>query len=152
MYSHVGGFIECCACRLAPLVPTVFTVGCEDHPLFGHIDPCKYCGGKGCEKCMMPGNLHFKLKTEAIRHLYEHINTGHKVPKYAIKRLKQESKIRNTIRPYVPSFRDRLNLLELGLATRLRKKLFMKAIIYTLRYLLWEIQDLYKLILRGANE
>jgi hypothetical protein len=87
MYSSPDG-IECCACRLAPLVKTIFTDG-GDTPLFGPIEPCD-CGGKGCEKCMMHGSLTFQTRQDALAHLLGHRRAGHQFPQDAIERLKQE--------------------------------------------------------------
>jgi len=77
---------------LADLVPTVFTKGGKDLPIFGNIDPCDKCKGKGCKACMMFDNIHLHSRTEAIKHVKEHIAKGHKIPKDVIKILKQEIK------------------------------------------------------------
>jgi len=90
VYSHVGGGFECCACTLANLTPTVFTEGCDDHPLFKHIEPCENCHGVGCDHCMMHGNTRVNTRSELITHIEDHIKAGHKVPEYVIERLRQE--------------------------------------------------------------
>lgn len=89
-YPHVDGGFECCACRLAPLVKSIFTEGCTDHPLFGDIEKCDKCNGNGCEECMLPGNQRFHTRSEMIAHLQEHIEADHNVPSYAIEILKEE--------------------------------------------------------------
>ena len=90
VYEHVGGYFECCACSLSKPVKSIFTVGCTDHPLFGDKPPCEKCGGEGCDECMMPGNTCVKTRSEMISHIQAHIEAGHAVPDYAIKRLKEE--------------------------------------------------------------
>lgn len=90
VFAHVGGFIQCCACRLAPLVKTVFTEGCKDHPLFGDKLPCEKCGGEGCDACMMHGNTDTKTKSEMIEHVKAHISAGHSVPDYVIPNLQKD--------------------------------------------------------------
>lgn len=57
MYSHIGGFIECCVCKIS---------------------------NRYSEK--------FDTSKDALDHLYEHIEAGHKVPEYALKRLREEIK------------------------------------------------------------
>ena len=89
MYADVGGGITCCACRLAPLVPTIFKNGEVDHPLFGKIAPCG-CSETCCPKCGMHDSLNFKTEDEALSHLREHAAAGHDVPDYAIERLQEE--------------------------------------------------------------
>lgn len=90
VYEHVGGFFECCACSLAKPVKSIFTVGCDDHPLFGNRPPCEKCGGEGCEDCMMPGNTHVKTRSELIEHVKEHIAAGHLVPDYVISNIQED--------------------------------------------------------------
>ncbi len=87
MYPSLEG-IECCACRLAPLVKTIFTEG-GHAPLFGYVEPCD-CGGEGCEKCMMHGSLTFQTEEEALAHLLKHREAGHVVPQHAVDRLQEE--------------------------------------------------------------
>ena len=90
VYPHVGGGFECCACRLAPSIKSIFTEGYEDHPLFGDVEPCENCDGKGCDHCMMCGNTRLQTRSEMIDHIEEHIKAGHEVPSYVIERLKEE--------------------------------------------------------------
>lgn len=96
LYPSIYGGIECCACRLADLVDTIFTKGLpEDDPrlkLFGlePNTPHDKCKGKGCESCMMHGNLNFTSRSDAIKHLEEHKKAGHKVPEHAFEYLREE--------------------------------------------------------------
>lgn len=84
MYSHVGGFIECCACSLAPVEPTNMSglaaalgLNREDSPeLFEDFD--------------MNGSLQFDTRSEALAHLTAHREAGHKVPEYAFELLNKE--------------------------------------------------------------
>ena len=94
MYEHVGGFIECCCCKFAPLVKTIYTEGTEklsendlSRRLFGIILPCEHCGGKGCNKCMMHGNIELSTYQDALDHLKEHVKSGDYVPNYALEAL-----------------------------------------------------------------
>jgi len=89
MYPHVRGGIECCACLLTALVPTIFTKGSESF-MGEPLDPCEYCGGEGCRRCMMHGSINFPTHEEALEHLLEHRAAGHDVPEYAIRRLQEE--------------------------------------------------------------
>lgn len=91
VYPHVGGGFECCGCRLAEKIKTIATEGCKADPLFGDMEPCGKCNGKGCDACMMHGNFpRLQTRSEAIAHLQDHIKAGHKVPDYAIEGLQQE--------------------------------------------------------------
>lgn len=90
LYAHVGGGFECCACRLADLVKTIFTEGCEDHFLFDDIDTCEECGGEGCDHCMMNGNTRLETRTECLEHLQKHRDAGDEVPEYAFEALREE--------------------------------------------------------------
>ena len=90
MYASVNGGIECCACSLAPKVKTIFTTGYKNHPIFKKdIEPCT-CGGEGCGKCMMPGNLTFNNYQEALDHLQKHRDRGDDVPDHAFEGLKRD--------------------------------------------------------------
>jgi len=89
MYAHVDGGIECCACRFAADVKSIFTDGADEKHLLGKIDPCG-CDGKGCSKCMMPGSITFKTYDEAIEHLQKHRDNGDKVPEYAFEGLRRD--------------------------------------------------------------
>lgn len=94
MYHHVDGFIECCACRLAPLINTIFTKGLKKGDIrekfFGHIPSCDRCNGKGCGHCRMHGNKKYKTRRGALKHLQAHRDAGHTVPQYAFDQLKEE--------------------------------------------------------------
>jgi len=98
LYPSIYGGIECCACRLADKVNTIFTEGLsEDDPrikFFGiePNTPCKHCNGKGCGKCTMFGNTTLFSRSDAIKHLEEHKKAGHKVPRHAFAYLKAEIK------------------------------------------------------------
>lgn len=89
MFDHIDGYIECCACRLTPLGPTIFTKA-GSSPSFGEWDDCQHCGGEGCEHCGMHGFAHFDTPQEALVHLLEHREAGHSVPSYAIEALQRE--------------------------------------------------------------
>jgi hypothetical protein len=60
LYEHINDFIQCCACRLTAATEHGFD------------------------------NRNFKTVWEAHAHLVEHQKAGHKVPKYALKRLRGE--------------------------------------------------------------
>lgn len=96
LFSHVDGYISCCACSLAPKVKSIFTVGYKDgeHPLFnGHMDPCDNCDGKGCDRCMISGETVLSTYDEAIRHVRDHIANGDYVPDDVIPRLEFDKRI-----------------------------------------------------------
>ena len=99
MFAHVGGGIECCACRIAPKVKTVFAEGVKNHPLFGDLDACSECGGEGCDNCTMHGSIHINSYDEALEHLQKHRDNGDKVPEYAFEGLKRD---RDEDRPLEP--------------------------------------------------
>jgi len=86
MFPSIRGGICCQRCELAELVPTIFTTGVDALD----IEPCEHCDGEGCERCMLPGELVFYTRSEAIEHLLEHRKAGHEVPQYAIDRLQSE--------------------------------------------------------------
>ena len=95
VFHHVGGYYQCCSCLLAEKMKSIFTVGLEKDDirckLFGeNIQPCGECHGAGCDACMLPSNTNLNTKEEMIVYLLEHQKAGHKVPKYAIDRLKEE--------------------------------------------------------------
>jgi hypothetical protein len=97
MYPSIYGGIECCACRLAPLVNTIFTKGPPEgeedsrfYKFMGVKGPCPKCKGKGCDSCMMHGSLTFFSRSEAIQHLKEHVAADDQVPNYALARLDEE--------------------------------------------------------------
>lgn len=84
MYPHAAGFIECCACSFAPTEPAnmgdlAAALGLEesDTPeLYQDFD--------------MYGSLQFNTRSEALAHLQQHRDAGHKVPEYAFERMKKE--------------------------------------------------------------
>jgi len=96
LYPSIYGGIECCGCSLAEKVNSIFTKGLpEDDPrikFFGlePDTPCEKCNGKGCDKCMMCGNLNFTSRNDAIKHLDKHVRAGHKVPQHAFDFLRKE--------------------------------------------------------------
>lgn len=94
MYPNIYGGIECCSCTLAEKIKTVFTTELKEEDfqskIFGILEPCEYCGGEGCDACMMHGNLSFYTRSEAIAHLKSHIENGDYVPSYAIEALEEE--------------------------------------------------------------
>jgi len=105
MYASVRGGIECCACRLAEKVPTIFTPGKIDE-----TDPrwrlftkngeliCKKCKS-GCDECMMHGNLTFETYQEAFDHLVKHKEAGDIVPDRAFKSLRRDAKKGEPLKP-----------------------------------------------------
>lgn len=86
LYPSVDGGVDCCACRLSPKVPTIWTKGSE---LWG-TKACSACGGKGCDKCMMHGSMVGMTYAEAIEHVKQHIAAGHSVPSEVIESLKRD--------------------------------------------------------------
>jgi hypothetical protein len=92
LYPSVNGGIVCCSCSLSPLTNTIWTKG-GDTFLGKNIPPCKDCGGVGCPSCQMHSDTTIHSLDDAIKHLREHKKAGHKVPSYAINRLKEEIKI-----------------------------------------------------------
>jgi hypothetical protein len=94
VFPHVGGGFECCGCSMGPLVKSIYTTGCKDHPLFGDVDPCPHCQGEGCEECMVGSSVRVNTRSEMIAHLNAHIKAGDKVPVHAIEALKEELKLK----------------------------------------------------------
>lgn len=98
LYPTIYGGIECCACRLADLAPTIFTKGLpEDDPRLALFTvelntPHAKCNGEGCAGCMVHGSLNFTSRSSAIKHLEEHRKAGHKVPQHAFDYLEREIK------------------------------------------------------------
>lgn len=98
LFYHVDGFFQCCACRLAPLVNTIFTKGftkgltpCPDC----NGEGCKKCAhepchGKGCPECQMHGNTNMDTAEETLTHVIEHRKAGHDVPDDVFERLRQQ--------------------------------------------------------------
>ena len=90
LFRHVGGYFQCCACSLAPLVNTLFSAGGSFMGV--PVEPCKACGGGGCSECQMHDNTNMKTAVETLKHLNAHVRAGHRVPRYALKRLRAEVK------------------------------------------------------------
>jgi hypothetical protein len=99
MYASVNGGIECCSCKFAPKVKTVFTTGRKEHPFFGDIEGCSICNGEGCNGCMMHGNLTLNSYDEALEHLQKHRDSGDKVPEYAFEGLIRDRDDGETLEP-----------------------------------------------------
>lgn len=87
LFPSIEGGITCCACRLAALVPTIFTEGGDF--LGAKIEPCK-CAGKGCQDCMMHSDTHSVTHAEAIEHVLAHQRAGHDVPEFVLAELRAE--------------------------------------------------------------
>ena len=106
LYASTQGGIRCCWCSLSEKVPSIFTKGdAEMSELLTNPDlanPCKDCGGEGCDKCMIPDNAHFNTYDEAIEHLKEHQRKGDKVPSYAFEGLQQDKENGLPLEPYDP--------------------------------------------------
>ena len=85
LYNDVNWGLTCMACKLADLVSTVFTTG--GVWITGYIQPCEYCNGHGCKKCMLHGHTQLENEQEAFDHLLEHRQMGHNVPQHAFDRL-----------------------------------------------------------------
>jgi hypothetical protein len=97
LYDDVGGYINCCACSIAPKHNTLFTTGGK---LFGKkIRPCKYCTGSGCDHCMMHGDTHLFTASEALEHVKAHRERGDNVPDYVDERLLEEQAKEKMTRP-----------------------------------------------------
>ena len=87
LFGSIDGGFTCCACRLAVLVPTIFTKGGN---FFGReIEPCT-CEDKGCPKCMLHGDTRGMNHAEAIEHVLTHRRAGHNVPDSVLERLRGE--------------------------------------------------------------
>jgi len=105
MYPSTNGGIECCACRLADKVPSIFTPGVIDESDFrwdllvaGGDLVCTKCED-GCEDCMMYDNVNFDNYQDAINHLYKHREAGDEVPDYAFEYLKEDMKTNESLEP-----------------------------------------------------
>lgn len=96
MYPHVDKYIVCVNCKLTKKIKTVFTTGSKEETyftkIFGEIEPCAHCKGKGCDLCMEHGDFNTESRKEAIKHLLKHREAGHIVPEDAIKLLEKEIK------------------------------------------------------------
>ncbi len=90
MFASVNGGIECCSCKFAPKVKTVFTGGRKEHPFFGEIEGCTVCNGEGCNSCMMHGSLTLDSYDEALEHLQKHKDSGDDVPESAFAALQYD--------------------------------------------------------------
>jgi len=88
LYPSIEGGINCCACRLAPLVRTIFTEGGDFMGV--NFEPCGKCRGKGCPDCMIHGDTHGMTHAEAIQHVLDHRQAGHNVPEYVLQELRIE--------------------------------------------------------------
>jgi hypothetical protein len=88
LFGSMNGGYECCACRLAPLVPTIFTKG-EAPWLKG---PCKHCGGNGCQSCLMHDSTMLKTPQDAVDHMLAHRKAGHRFRWQVIPILKAEAR------------------------------------------------------------
>lgn len=84
MYSHVGGFIECCACSLAP--KEMSNIG----DLADALGLTKDDVPELFDDFEMNSSLQFNTRTEALDHLQAHRDAGHKVPEYAFERIRKE--------------------------------------------------------------
>jgi hypothetical protein len=92
LYRSERGY-ECCACRLQPLGPTIFTKPDDFvRRIFGLTEPCSTCKGEfnGCTDCGMHGSLLIATAEEALQHLLDHRAAGHDVPDDAIEALREE--------------------------------------------------------------
>lgn len=86
--GHEG--MTCMGCKLAELVPTVFTRGTDEDHYFGPIDPCPKCGGEGCKACMIHGTTILRTPALTLAHLEEHAEAGHAVPDTAFERVRED--------------------------------------------------------------
>jgi len=105
MYPSTNGGIECCACRLADKVPTVFTPGVIDETDFrwdllvaGGDLVCTKCE-EGCDACMMHGSVTFYNYQDAIDHLHAHRAAADEVPDYAFEYLKEDMEANEPLEP-----------------------------------------------------
>lgn len=89
LYYHMRGYYICQMCLLAPKIKSIFTVGC-DNAIF-KCEPCKYCNGEGCNKCMIYGDTTMHTVKESIDHEKEHIKAGHCLPDDTLPLLESES-------------------------------------------------------------
>ena len=100
VYVWMGGdpdghdVLYCQVCSLLPKdVKTIFTEGGEDIPLFGDVPACGNCKGDGCDECCFHQDYLAYTYADMIAHLGDHIAAGHKVPDYAIQRLREEQEV-----------------------------------------------------------
>jgi hypothetical protein len=96
MYSHGAGFIECCACSLAPTEPA----NMGDLAAALGVDAAE--SPELFEDFEMNGSLQFNTRSEALEHLQAHRDAGHKVPEYAFERLRKELEEEGETIPVMP--------------------------------------------------
>ena len=92
IFAHTGGFYMCQCCPLQKKVSSIFCNGTKDDPLFGDIEPCKKCNGKGCDDCMMYDDYTCDEIQELIDHVKDHEKAGHDFPDRLMERLEEELK------------------------------------------------------------
>ena len=102
MYPSTQGGIECCACRLADKVKTIFSPGVELNEkqkqfrdAYGEMCSCD----DSCDKCTMYGSQTFNTYQEAIDHLHEHRKAGHSVPDHAFEFLQKDMEEERSLEP-----------------------------------------------------
>lgn len=82
MYHHTDGYIECAACRLTKLKRYRYSAfAIEFSAEQGISIPNTYVWYQ---------DKKFKTRSNAFKHLMEHVKAGHKVPTYALDRLLTE--------------------------------------------------------------
>lgn len=101
MYASVYGGIDCCACKSAGKVKTIFSPGAkissDDIRKRWAKDICD-CDDQ-CDSCTIHGNVNFKTYEEAITHLEEHVAAGHEVPERAFERLRSDIENKRSLSP-----------------------------------------------------
>ena len=107
MYPHDAGFIECCACSLAPLEPTSMS------GLAAALGMNKEDSPELFEDFEMNGTLQFDTRSDALAHLQAHRDAGHKVSELAFERLNKE--LREEGERVLPLDDDAEDLIDLGL-------------------------------------
>lgn len=106
MYPSCNGGITCCSCLLSKKVITIFTTGSDEDSFLKGIEPCKNCGGKGCDECMIHDDIHFDTYQEAINHLHEHVKAGHQVPDRAFEGLKRDMEEGISLEPVIDDYEN----------------------------------------------
>lgn len=96
MYPHAAGFVECCACSLAPTEPANMSDLAEAMGMTEEDAPELF------EDFQMNGSLQFNTRSEALEHLQVHRDAGHKVPEYAFERLRKELEEEGETIPVMP--------------------------------------------------
>lgn len=84
MFNHVNGFIKCCACRLTK--KKRYKISKDARQMI-----IEYNGDKRWYYWNYQ-DMSFHTLKEALSHLYEHKQAGHKVGRGAISRLRKEIK------------------------------------------------------------